>query len=203
VNVLSNIVLAGSLFMAACQTTSDAIEVTSQSVEPRSSITWLGTKTSLVGAQALRVGARLPEVVLTSLKMEDVTLVAGHSVKVINTIPSIDTPVCDLQTHILSDVALAPGIERISISLDLPYAQRRFVEATDIHNISFYSDYRGQAFAQASGLKIERNGLLARSVIVVDQDGIVRHLQVVPEITQMPDMERAFTVANELAKSPI
>ena len=125
----------------------------------------------------------------------------GH-VKVINTIPSIDTPVCDRQTHVLGETkSLDPSIERVTISLDLPYAVRRFVEETKLDNINFYSDYRGNEFAHSSGLQIQRNGLLARAVMVVDQNGIVRHLQVVPEITQMPDMDKAFAVANQLALS--
>jgi thiol peroxidase len=97
--------------------------------------------------------------------------------------------------------ALDPRIERITISLDLPYAQRRFVEESHLGNIVFYSDYRENNFAKSSGLQIMRNGLLARSVIVIDRNGIVRHLQIVPEIRQMPDMEKAFAVANQLVNS--
>lgn len=190
----------GVLVMSACQTPKEEFAVTTSTVAPRSDITWLGNRTPLVGLGQVQVGQKLPDVMLTNLKMEQAPIGSPGHVKVIDTIPSIDTPVCDRQTHILSETkGLDPTVERVTISLDLPYAQRRFAEEAKIDNLQFLSDYRENRFARASGLQIERNGLLARSVIVVDREGIVRHVQIVPEITQMPDMDKAFEIANQLA----
>lgn len=194
--------ILGLSIMCACQTTKEDFAVTAKSVGPGTGITWLGSPTTLMGTEKLRVGEKWPNVHMTNLKMESAQVAVPGRVMVINTIPSIDTPVCDRQTHILGETkALDLSIERATISLDLPYAQRRFVEETNLKNISFFSDYRDNTFSHSSGLQIQRNGLLARAVIVVDANGVIRHLQVVPEITLMPDMEKAFAVANELARA--
>jgi thiol peroxidase len=175
--------------------------VTVQTVAPRSEITWVGKPSKLAGEGALRVGAKLPEASLVSLKMEPAVLGGTGRVRVIDTLPSLDTPVCDRQTHILGEsTSLDPKIERITVSADLPYAQRRFADESKLQGITYLSDYRGGAFGRATGLQLERNGLLTRAVIVVDGEGVVRHLQIVPEILQLPDMAKAFAVANKLAQ---
>ena len=199
-NCFHSLIFLGSLVITnACQTASEGFEVTALSVAPGEPITWLGEKTVLSGSGMLQIGAKFPEVHLIDNKMQSVAFNAIGQVSIISSIPSIDTPVCDQQAHILSeDKTLSPQIARVIISLDLPYAQRRFAEQTKLTNIDFYSDYREQQFAKSTGLQIQRNGLLARSVIVVDSEGIIRHRQVVPEITQMPDMKKAFTIANQL-----
>lgn len=195
------IFILGVLEMSACHTTKEEFEVTDKTVAPATSITWVGHETALVGDGQLRVGEKFPEVVLTNLKMEAWTIGNAGQVRVIDVIPSIDTPVCEQQTHILSEnKQLHPGVERVTISADLPYAQRRFMEEAKLNNVNFYSDYREGQFAKVSGLQIKRNGLLARAVIVLDQQGVIRHLQIVPEITNMPDMAKAFSVANQLVR---
>lgn len=177
-------------------------EVTDKSVTPGSEITWVGAPTKLSAAGELAVGKKFPALELVNSKMETVKIENTGKVKIIASIPSIDTPVCDLQAHKLGETKeLRPEIERIMVSMDLPYAQRRFCEKASLKGVDFYSDYRGLNFAKATGLQIDRNGLLARAVIVLDKEGVVRHLQVVPEITQMPNMEAAFKKANELAGS--
>lgn len=183
--------------LAGC--TVNEFEITDKSVTPGSEITWVGKPTKLSGSGELAIGKRLPILELVNSKMETVKLENNGKVKIITSIPSIDTPVCDFQAHKLGETTeLKPEVEKILVSMDLPYAQRRFVEQTKLKGLSFYSDYRGLNFAKASGLQIDRNGLLARAVIVVDKEGVVRHLQIVPEITQMPNMEAAFKKANEL-----
>lgn len=133
--------------------------------------------------------------------MKPAALGTPGKVRVVVTLPSVDTPVCDVQTHQLGETpALAPDVERIAVSADLPYAMRRFKDESGLQRVTFLSDYREHAFAKAVGLQLARNGLLARSVIVLDEAGVVRHLQVVPEIIQLPDMAKAFEVANSLAR---
>jgi thiol peroxidase len=79
-------------------------------------------------------------------------------------------------------------------------AQLRFAEEAKLTNIKYLSDYRTGDFGMRTGLMADDNRLLARSVVIVDKDGIVRYIQVVPEITSLPDMEKAFAFANSLVK---
>ena len=82
--------------------------------------------------------------------------------------------------------------------MDLPFAQSRFAKEAKISNVTFLSDYKEREFGNNNGLVIEPLGLLARAVIVTDQDNIVRHLQVVPEVTALPDMQAAMDAARKL-----
>ena len=91
-------------------------------------------------------------------------------------------------------------MERITISRDLPFAQKRFAAERKLDHVRFLSDYKEGAFGRSTGLLQEDSQLITRSVIVVDQEGIVRYIQVVPEVTHLPDMERAFEEAAKLAQ---
>jgi thiol peroxidase len=117
-------------------------------------------------------------------------------------VPSIDTKVCETQTHYLGEQGdrLPTGVERITISRDTPFAQVRFAEEAKLTDIRFLSDYKEGAFGRSLGLLMDGPRLLARAVILVDQEGIVRYLQVVPEITNLPDMETAFDRAIDIAQ---
>ena len=91
------------------------------------------------------------------------------------------------------------AVERITISRDLPFAQARAAKEGKFTGMRFLSDYRDGSFGRSVGLLREDSLLLARAVILVDKKGVVRYLQVVPEITHLPDMERAFVEAAKLA----
>lgn len=187
------------LLAAAC---APKLTVTRETVAPGSRITWIGEEAPLHAASGLAVGRPLPETALTNLKMMPETLAAQGRVLLIIAVPSLDTPVCDAQTHLLSETkTLDPRVVRVAVSPDLPYAQRRFSKKARLTNITYLSDYRTGAFGRETGLQIQRNGLLARAVMVVDRGGIVRHLQIVPEITHLPDMEAAFAAANAAARA--
>ena len=95
---------------------------------------------------------------------------------------------------------MSPGIERITISRDTPFAQKRFAEEAKLTDIMYLSDYKEGAFGRALGLLMDGPRLLARSVILVDGHGVVRYVQIVPEITNLPDMEKAFDRAQELVQ---
>jgi thiol peroxidase len=93
-------------------------------------------------------------------------------------------------------------VKRITISRDLPFAQKRFAEDTGFDRILFLSDYQKAEFGRATGLLVDQIYLLARAVAVVDREGVVRYLQVVPELSHLPDMPAAFARARELAAQP-
>ena len=115
-------------------------------------------------------------------------------------VPSLDTPTCDAQTHELSEKngGLDTQVELITVSMDLPFAQTRFAKDAKITNVTFLSDYNERQFGNNNGLLIQPLGLLTRAVIVTDKNNIVRYIQVVPEVTALPDMPHAMAVAKGL-----
>jgi thiol peroxidase len=138
---------------------------------------------------------------LSDASMAPFVFKADGKVKLVSIVPSIDTKVCEQQTHILGESdAINPKVQRITISRDLPMAQKRFASEASLTNVTYLSDYKGGDFGRAAGLLMESNGLLARAVAVVDGEGKVRYLQVVPELSNLPDMARAIEAANALVK---
>jgi thiol peroxidase len=123
-------------------------------------------------------------------------------VLLLSIVPSIDTKVCEAQTHYLGEEGddLPDTIRRITISRDTPLAQKRFAEEAKLKDLQYLSDHREGDFGMSTGLMIDKIRLLARSIVIVDRDGIVRYIQVVPEITHLPDMDKAFSIAEELSR---
>lgn len=150
---------------------------------------------------AVVVGEPLPAATVTDVNLKPVNLGEGSGkVRIISVVPSLDTPVCDKQTHELSEQngGLDKDVEMITVSMDLPFAQKRFAKEAKIGNVTFLSDYRAREFGENNGLMIEPLGLLARAVIVTDANNIVRYIQVVPEVTALPDMDAAMKAAKAL-----
>ncbi len=167
---------------------------------PSPTITLRGQPLTLVG-QTLEVGQSLPEIRLPDAGMNGVELASFRGqVTIVSIVPSIDTKVCEKQTHILSEEnnGLDATVRLVTISRDLPFAQKRFSENANIKNILFLSDYRGAQFGQTTGLLIQESQLLARAVLVLDKEGIIRYLEIVPELAQLPQMQKAFDFAKSL-----
>lgn len=119
---------------------------------------------------------------------------------IISVVPSVDTPVCEEQTHILGEhKQINQKVLKLTISRDLPMAQKRFAKLAKLTNISYWSDFKQADFGKKSGLLIKEKGLLTRAVIVVDQKGVVQYVQIVPRIDRLPDMEKAIKIANRLS----
>jgi thiol peroxidase len=180
----------------------DSMAVAKGSVAPGDgqSVTLKGNALPLAGS-AVKVGAPLPAATLVNGSMQPVNIAeAKGKVRIINVVPSLDTPVCDAQTHELveKDPALAEAIELVTVSMDLPFAQQRWARAAKVKNVTFLSDHRDGNFGMNNGLLIQPLRLLARAVIVTDKDGVVRYLQVVPEVTELPDMDAAMSAAKGL-----
>ncbi len=152
---------------------------------------------------AIKTGDRLREVQLTQtdLSLVGITETKGKGkVRIISVVPSLDTPVCEQQTHYLSEKnkGLDKMIELVTVSVDTPFAQKRFSQEAKIANVTFLSDYRDAEFGKAYGLYLKGPHILARAVMVVDANNTVRYLQITPELTHLPDLEEAFTVAKSL-----
>jgi thioredoxin-dependent peroxiredoxin len=144
---------------------------------------------------------RAVEVAQTDLSLVNIAQTKGAGkVRIISVVPSLDTPVCEQQTHHLSErnKGLDKMVELITVSVDTPFAQKRFATEAKIDNVTFLSDYRGAEFGKAYGLFLGDPHILARAVMVVDKTNTVRYLQITPELTQLPDMEEAFRFARSL-----
>ena len=153
----------------------------------------------------IKVGDTLRDAKLAGGDLKLVSLTEGKGkVRIVSIVPSLDTKVCEQQTHYLSEKnrGLDRDVQLITVSVDTPFAQKRFAEEANIRNVTFLSDYRGGDFGRAHGLLVSDLHLLARSVMVVDKGNVVRYLQVVPELASMPDMERAFEEARKVAGLP-
>ena len=163
-------------------------------------VTMKGSPLPLIGT-GIEVGKPLPSAVLTNGSLGPVNLADSKGkVKIINIVPSIDTVTCEEQTHQLSEKngGLDKQVELITVSMDLPFAQQRFAKEAKISNVTFLSDYKTGEFGMSNGLLVGPLHLLARSVIVTDKDNIVRYIQVVPELTNLPDMDAAMKAAKAL-----
>ncbi len=163
-------------------------------------ITLQGNPLTLMG-EPLQVGQALPNIQLPdrALKMVDLKSLKGK-ITILSVVPSLDTPTCDEQTHILSEKndGLDQTVRLVTLSRDLPFAQKRFAKGAKINNVLFLSDYRDAGFGNASGLLIEENRLLARAVMVLDKEGVIRYLEIVPELSRLPDMPKVFAFARSL-----
>lgn len=163
-------------------------------------VTFKGEPLALTG-RGIKVGDKLRSVKVAKgdLSLVNITDTKGK-VRILNIVPSLDTVVCEQQTHHLSEKnsGLDKTIELITISVDTPFAQGRFAKEAKIANVTFLSDYRGGDFGKIYGLLVKDLHILARTVMVVDKNNVIRYMQVTPELAQMPDMDAAFRAAKAL-----
>lgn len=202
---MKSLCMAGILLLLilGCASLQPKPPVNRDSVEPGSVVQRGDKRFPLLGTP-ISVGDSLPSVnLLDAMSMKEVNLSQERGkVLFLNMVPSLDTPVCDAQTHYLGEEGdkLPDLVERITVSRDTPFAQKRFAKEAKLTDLRYLSDYREGDFGRSVGLLMDGLKLLARSVILVDTHGKVRYIQVVPEITHMPDMEAAFLKAAQLAK---
>mgnify|MGYP003573257657 CR=1 FL=1 len=191
--------------VSGCTAKQTPLPIDSASAVPGTEVTRKGDTLALIGT-GIEVGQPLPDTSLVdAATMETVNLNDYRgTVLLLSLVPSIDTKVCEAQTHYLGEQgdALPKAVKRITISRDTPFAQVRFAEEAKLEDIQYLSDYKEGTFGRSVGLLIDGPRLLARSVILVDRQGIVQYIQVVPEITHLPDMEKAFDRARALASQP-
>jgi len=186
-----------------CATPKPKIPMDMASAQPGTQISSRGNPVKLLGSPIF-VGKPLPSVELVdamSMKNVDLSKEKG-SVLLLSIVPSLETLVCEEQTHYLGEKGdrLPGSVRRIVISRDIPFAQKRFAKEAKLTNLQYLSDYKQGDFGRSTGLLTEGLMLLARSVILVDKEGIVQYIQVVPESSHLPHMERAFEKAIELAR---
>jgi len=122
-------------------------------------------------------------------------------VLILCSVPSLDTPTCDLETRRFNQeaAALGPDIQILTVSMDLPFAQKRWCGAAGVTAVKTLSDHREASFGLNYGVLLEGLRLLARAVFVVDKAGVVVHAQIVPEVSSEPDYAAALQAAKALA----
>ena len=165
-----------------------------------SSIQFRGTALALSGTGISKGDSLRPvNVAKGDLSLLDIASTKG-TVRVISVVPSLDTKVCEQQTHYLSEKnrGLDAQVDLYTISVDTPFAQDRFAKDAKINNVTFLSDYRGGDFGRTYGLLLEGPHVLARAIMVVDQNNVIQYLQITPDLATMPDMDAAFEAARKL-----
>lgn len=163
-------------------------------------VTFKGNPLTLLGDE-LTVGQVAPDSVLLGNDLAEVNLADFRGkVCVVSVVPSLDTPVCDAQTRRFNQEAtqLGDDVVVLTISMDLPFAQSRWCGAAGIDAVKTLSDHRGGTFGEAWGVLIKELRLLARSVFVVDREGVVRYAGIVPEVTDEPAYDDVTQVVQSL-----
>jgi len=159
-----------------------------------------GNPLTLMGNE-LKVGDRAPDAEVLSNDLSPVTLSSFRGkISIISSVPSLDTPVCDMETRRFNEEAgkLGDSVVILTISMDLPFAQKRWCGAAGVEKVVTLSDHRDAAFGKAYGVLIKELRLLARAVFVVDPEGIVQHIQLVKDLTEEPDYEAALDAVKSL-----
>jgi thiol peroxidase len=169
-------------------------------LERAGAVTMKGNPLTLVGAE-VKVGDSAPDFTVLDNDLNPVTL-SGYRGKVciVSSVPSLDTPVCDMETRRFNTEAdrLGGDVAVLTVSMDLPFAQKRWCGAAGVENVVTLSDHRDADFGSAWGLLIKELRLLARAVYVVDREGKVRHAQIVKEIAEEPDYDAVLETVREL-----
>lgn len=164
-------------------------------------VTFKGNPVTLVGNE-VKVGDAAPNFTVLANDLSPMTLDDTKGfVRLISVVPSIDTGVCDAQTRRFNEEAgNIEGVKVLTISVDLPFAQKRWCAAHGLENVVTLSDHRDVSFGQAYGVLIQELRLLARAVFVVDRNDRVTYVEYVPEATDHPNYEAAIEAAKQAAQ---
>jgi len=159
-------------------------------------VTFKGNSVTLVGNE-VKVGDAAPDFKVLANDLSEVTLADTKGfVRLISVIPSVDTGVCDAQTRRFNEeAAKLENIKVLTISVDLPFAQKRWCGANGIENVQTLSDHRDVSFGQAYGVLIKELRLLARAIFVIDSEDNITYVEYVPEVTNHPNYEAAIEAA--------
>lgn len=166
-------------------------------------ITFKGSPMTLEG-RSLEEGGRAPDFKVVDIGLKEIGLADfKDKIKVITFFPSLDTPVCDLQVKEFNKRAstVSSDVVILGISKDLPFAQKRFCSEHEIKNIKVLSDYKYSSFGENYGLLIKELNLLARGVLIIDKNDIIRYFKVVDELTNPPDYDNALRALESIIKN--
>ncbi|MHC4739958.1 MAG: thiol peroxidase [Planctomycetota bacterium] len=168
--------------------------------ERKDLVTMKGQSVALLGNE-VEVGQKAPDFEVVANDLSTVRFSSFHGkICIISSVPSLNTAVCDMQTRRFNEEAIKLGedVVILTISMDLPFAQKLWCGKTGVKNVQTLSDHREASFATAFGILIKEVRLIARAVFVVDNDGVIRYIQIVDELTNEPDYQSVLDVVREL-----
>jgi len=168
--------------------------------ERSAAVTMHGNPLTLVG-RALSVGDPAPDLELLDNDLNPVKLSSFQGkVCVISAVPSLDTPVCDMETRRFNEAAgkLGDDVVILTVSMDLPFAQKRWCGAAGVESVTTLSDHRDTAFGTAFGVLIKELRLLGRSIFVLDRKGTVQYIQHVKELSEEPDYDSVIGAVRKI-----
>lgn len=163
-------------------------------------ITMHGNPLTLIGEE-IKTGDIAPDITVLDNDLSPVKLSSYRGkICVISSVPSLDTPVCDIETRRFNQEAEGLGEEVVilTISMDLPFAQKRWCGSAGVDRVITLSDHRGASFGKAFGMLIKELRLLARGIFVIDREGVVRDVQIVKEVSEEPDYAAVIDAVKKL-----
>lgn len=150
----------------------------------------------------VKVGEMAPDFVVLDNNLSPVKFSSFRGKTcILSSVPSLDTPVCDMETRKFNEEAgrLGPDVAILTVSMDLPFAQKRWCAAAGVDKVQTLSDHRDASFGTSYGVLIKELRLLARAVFLVDRKGIIQYIQLVKEVTKEPDYEAALNTLRKLS----
>jgi thiol peroxidase len=195
--------LLTALCLAGCEAASSTSSRDLSSLRERpGAVTAGGEPMTLLGTE-VETGRPAPDFTVVDGSFSPVRLsnFRGRPV-LISAVPSLDTGVCSLQTRTFNEqiAALPQEVAALTISMDLPFAQKRFCEAEHIDRLQVLSDFVHREFGARYGLLIKDRGLLARAVFVIGRDGTLRYREIVAELGREPDYDTALDEIREVCR---
>jgi len=171
--------------------------------ERKGVITFKGNPMTLLGPE-IKVGDQAPDFKVTANDLSEVTLASTKGkVRLMSVVPSLDTPVCDMQTKRFNEEASNfPGnVVVLTLSVDLPFAQARWCGATGSDKVQTLSDYKESSFGEAYGVLIKELRLLSRAIFIVGADDKVQYVEYVKEVTEHPNYDQVLNALRAGAKA--
>jgi len=168
-------------------------------MERQGATTLRGKPLTAIGPE-LKAGDHAPDFQAVDDTLSPVNLEAtGHGVRIFSVVPSLDTPVCDAQTKRFNEEAgKLPAVRIYTVSMDLPFAQKRWCGAFGVDHVKMVSDHRSGSFGEHYGTLIKELRILSRAIFVVDQNNVIRHAEYVKEVADHPNYESALAIARKL-----
>jgi thiol peroxidase len=162
--------------------------------------TMKGNPLTLIGPE-LKAGDKAPDFDAVDTSLKPVSLNTTAGVRIFSVVPSLDTPVCDAQTKRFNEAAAnLPSVEIYTVSMDLPFAQKRWCGAFGVDNVKMLSDHRSGSFGENYGTLIKDLRIESRAIFVVDKDNKIRYAEYVKEVADHPNYDAALEAARVAAQ---
>ncbi|MCK5706406.1 MAG: thiol peroxidase [Candidatus Aureabacteria bacterium] len=164
------------------------------------SVTLNGQLVQLLGDE-VKVDLKAPDAKVLDKELKEVSLSDSRGkIRIVASVPSLDTPICDMEIKRFDEFANhhMKDTDIIFVSMDLPFAQKRFCDIGNIERVMTFSDHRDGDFGMKYGVLVKDLRLLARAVFIIDKENIVRHVEYVPEMASHPNYDKIFEVIENL-----